>query len=143
MHTGNFCGLSWDVERRVAAFPAKPEGAAAPAREMRDEYGVVHRLWVIAEPQRVAAIQKAMEDQKLVIADGHHRYETALNYRNECRKNAGKIEPEAAYERVMMTFVNTQSEGLMILSVHRVAWHVHDFSWIGVRRYLEPWLKAH
>ena len=52
---------------------------------MRDEYGVVHRLWVIAEPERVAAIQEAMADQKLVIADGHHRYETALNYRNECR----------------------------------------------------------
>jgi len=53
---------------------------------MRDEYGVMHRLRVIAEPERVAAIQKAMADQKLVIADGHHRYETALNYRNERRR---------------------------------------------------------
>jgi len=53
-------------------------------------------LWVIAEPQRLAAIQKAMEKQKLVIADGHHRYETALNYRNEQRVRAGKIDPESA-----------------------------------------------
>src|SRR6266849_3457327 len=75
---------------------------------MRDEYGVAHRLWVIAEPQRVAAIHKAMEHQKLVIADGHHRYETALNYRNECRTRAGKIDPDAPYERAMMTFINTR-----------------------------------
>jgi uncharacterized protein (DUF1015 family) len=96
----------------------------------------------MAEPQRVAAIQKAMKDQKLVIADGHHRYETALNYRNECRTRAGKVEPHAPYERVMMTFINTRSEGLTILPTHRVAAHVHDFSWTSVRRHLEPWFAA-
>ncbi len=142
MHTGQLFMLYTDAEKRVDAILAESEAAAAPATEMRDEYGVVHRLWVIAEPQRVAAIHKAMEDQKLVIADGHHRYETALSYRNECRARVGKVDPEAAYERVMMTFVNTQSEGLMILPGHRVAAHVHDFSWIAVRRYLEPWFKA-
>jgi len=102
----------------------------------------MHRLWVIAEPQRLAAIQKAMEKQKLVIADGHHRYETALNYRNEQRVRAGKIDPEAPYERVMMTFINTRSEGLTILPTHRLAANVHDFSWSGVRRHLEPWFAA-
>jgi uncharacterized protein (DUF1015 family) len=142
MHTGQLFMLYSDGEKRVDAILAEAEAAAAPATELRDEYAVVHRLWVIAEPERVAAIQKAMEDQKLVIADGHHRYETALNYRNERRTHAGKIDPGAAYERVMMTFVNTQSEGLMILPGHRVAAHVHDFSWIAVRRYLEPWFKA-
>ena len=49
----------------------------------------------IAEPHRIAAIQKAMADQKLVIADGHHRYETSLNFRNECRTRAGKLIPDA------------------------------------------------
>jgi len=102
----------------------------------------LHRLWVIAEPQRVAAIRKAMGDRQLVIADGHHRYETALNYRDECRVRAGKIDPHAPYERVMMTFVNTRSEGLMILPGHRVVAHIHDFSWSGVRRHLEPWFAA-
>src|SRR5258708_11872682 len=42
----------------------------------------------------------------------------------------------------MMTFINTRSEGLMILPGHRVAAHVHDFSWSGVRRHLEPWFTA-
>src|SRR3989441_6106778 len=141
-HTGQLFMLYSDAEKRIDGILAEAESAAAPATEMRDEYGVLHRLWVIAEPQRVAAIQKAMGDQKLVIADGHHRYETALNYRNECRTRAGKIDPEAPYERVMMTFVNTRSEGLTILSTHRVAAHVHDFSWTSVRRHLEPWFTA-
>jgi uncharacterized protein (DUF1015 family) len=148
-HTGQLFMLYSDAEKRVDRILAEAESAAAPATEMRDEYGVTHRLWVIAEPQRTAAIQKAMEGQKLVIADGHHRYETALNYRNERRVvasglsvNAGEIDPEAPYERVMMTFINTRGEGLTILPTHRVAAHVHDFSWSGVRRYLEPWFTA-
>jgi uncharacterized protein (DUF1015 family) len=141
-HTGQLFMMYSDPQRRIDAILAEAEGAAAPATEMRDEYGVLHRLWVIAEPQRVSAIQKAMGHQKLVIADGHHRYETALNYRNECRKRAGKIDPEAPYERIMMTFLNTRSEGLTILPTHRLAAHVHDFSWTSVRRHLEPWFTA-
>src|SRR6266705_1978717 len=141
-HTGQLFMLYSDAQRRIDGILAPAEAEGKPATEMRDEYGVVHRLWVIAEPQRVAAIQKAMEDQKLVIADGHHRYETALNYRNERRTRAGKIDPEAPYERVMMTFINARSEGLTILPTHRVAANVHDFSWSGVRRHLEPWFAA-
>jgi len=141
-HTGQLFMLYSEPQRRIEAILAEAEGAAPPATEMRDEYGVLHRLWVIAEPQRVSAIQKAMGHQKLVIADGHHRYETALNYRNECRTRAGKIDPEAPYERVMMTFINTRSEGLTILPTHRVAAHVHDFFWTSVRRHLEPWFTA-
>jgi uncharacterized protein (DUF1015 family) len=140
-HTGQLFMLYSDSQRRIDAILDEAESATAPATEMRDEYGVVHRLWVIADPQCVAAIQKAMEDQKLVIADGHHRYETALKYRSECPTRAGKVDPEAA-ERAMMTFVNTRSEGLTILPTHRVAAHIHDFSWTALRRHLEPWFAA-
>ena len=142
MHTGQLFMLYSDAERCVDQILSEAESAAAPATETCDEYGVVHRLWVVAEPERVAAIQKAMAGQKLVIADGHHRYETALNYRNERRAQSGKADPNAPYEFVMMTFVNTRSEGLTILPTHRVAANLHDFSWKSVRRYLEPWFTA-
>ena len=141
-HIGQLFMLYSDKQKRVDAILAEAEAAASPATEMRDEYGVVHRLWVIAEPQRVAAIQQAMSEQKLVIADGHHRYETALSYRNECRARAGTNNPDVPYERAMMTFVNTRSEGLTILPTHRVAANLHDFSWPAVRRHLEPWFKS-
>ena len=141
-HTGQLFMLYSDPERRVDHILSEAESAAPPVTEMSDEYGVVHRLWIVAEPERVGAIQKAMAAQKLVIADGHHRYETALTYRNERRKQSGKIDPTAPYEFAMMTFVNTRSEGLTILPTHRVAANLHDFSWASVRRYLEPWFAA-
>jgi uncharacterized protein (DUF1015 family) len=82
-----------------------------------------------------------MQEKKLVIADGHHRYETALDYRNERRAAAGKLDADAAYERVMMTLVNMDSEGLLILPTHRV---VHDLVMFdpeqllrGAKRYFE------
>jgi uncharacterized protein (DUF1015 family) len=130
------------AERRIDAILAEAESSSAPATELRDEYGVVHRLWVISEPERVSAIQKAMADQKLVIADGHHRYETAINYRNERRSQLIHPDVNAPYEFAMMTFINTRSEGLTILPTHRVAANLHDFSWPSIRRYLEPWFTA-
>jgi len=141
-HTGQLFMLYSDPARTVDKSLEHAEATATPVAEMRDEYDVVHRLWMFAEPEQVAAIQSAMADQKLVIADGHHRYETALNYRNECRTRAGKLIPDAFYERAMMTFVNTHSEGLTILPTHRVAAQLHDFNWAEVRRHLEPWFSA-
>ena len=140
-HTGQLFMLHSDPHQRVEEILTEAE-ESAPATELRDEYGVTHCLWIISDPQRVAEIQKVMQNQKLVIADGHHRYETALAYRNECRSRAGKNDPDAPYERVMMTFINTDSEGLTILPTHRVASHIHDFSWPSVRRHLEPWFAA-
>lgn len=142
MHTGQLFMLYSDPERRVDTILAEAEAASPPATELRDEYDVIHRLWIIAGAERVAGIHKAMEEQKLVIADGHHRYETALNYRNESRIHTGSSDPSAPYERAMMTFVNTHSEGLTILPTHRVVANVHDFSWTDVRRHLEPWFTA-
>src|SRR6185369_675981 len=82
----------------------------APLLDVTDEYGARHRLWAIPDATR---IQTLMQPMKLLIADGHHRYETALNYRNE-----HPDDPAAQY--VMMTFVNMYSPGLKILATHRV-----------------------
>ena len=141
-HTGQLFMLYSDPAKCVDAILTEAESSSKPVTEMMDEYGVVHRLWMIADAEKVAAIQKAMAGQKLVIADGHHRYETSLNFRNESRTRAGKGASEAPYERSMMTFVNTQSEGLTILPTHRVVSNLRDFSWSAVRRYLEPWFAT-
>src|SRR5271166_947175 len=93
--------------------------AAPPTVELRDEYDVLHRMWKISEPSLIQAVQTGMSDKKLIIADGHHRYETALNYRNEMRQRYGS-DPHSPHERVMMTCVNMDSPGLVILPTHRV-----------------------
>ena len=84
--------------------------AGAPLAEVVDEYGAVHRVWRTTDTARIEAL---MSDKKLLIADGHHRYETALAFRDE---NPGL----AGADRVMMTFVNMHSPGVKILATHRL-----------------------
>jgi uncharacterized protein (DUF1015 family) len=84
----------------------------APTTSLEDEYGVTHRVWKISDPAVIGQIQAVMADKKLLIADGHHRYETALAFRKE---NPGL----KGAERVMMTFVNMHAPGLEILATHR------------------------
>jgi uncharacterized protein (DUF1015 family) len=141
-HTGQLFLLYSDPHMQVDQILKDAESSGSPATQLTDEYGVINRLWKISDPGKIEAIQRHMREQKLVIADGHHRYETSLNFRNESRTRAGKIVPDASYERSMMTFVNTRSEGLTILPTHRVVANLRDFSWGAVLRYLEPWFSG-
>jgi uncharacterized protein (DUF1015 family) len=96
--------------------------------ELRDEYGVLHRMWKVSDAATLAAVREKMADKKLIIADGHHRYETALNFRNEMRQKFGSGDPEAPYERVMIAFVNMDAPGLVILPTHRVVFGLENFN---------------
>jgi uncharacterized protein (DUF1015 family) len=93
---------------------------AQPAGEVTDEYGARHSFWKITDAGRIAHIQRLMADKKLLIADGHHRYETALAFRRENPNLAGA-------DRVMMTFVNMHSPGVKILATHRLVSGVAGF----------------
>jgi uncharacterized protein (DUF1015 family) len=141
-HTGQLFMLYSEPHRQVDAILEEAQSSQRPVTEMTDEYGVIHRLWIIDEAHRISSIENSMAVQKLVIADGHHRYETSLNFRNENRSRAGKLIPHAPYEFSMMTFINTRSEGLTILPTHRVAANLRNFSWSSVRRFLEPWFAT-
>ncbi len=90
-----------------------------PEVEVRDEYDVEHLLWRVSDTEAIGAIQAAMVDKQLVIADGHHRYETALAFRDEKRREmgAGNAGP---FEWLMTTLVNMESPGMTILPTHRV-----------------------
>ncbi|MGD0901594.1 MAG: DUF1015 domain-containing protein [Terracidiphilus sp.] len=105
------------------------DGSGPAEAEVTDEYGVLHRLWKIGDQAAIRLLTTAMDDKKLIIADGHHRYETALNYSKEhAAASPAKAEsstsqlPQPAYPEaaVMMTFVNMDSDGLVILPTHRV-----------------------
>ncbi len=100
----------------------------APDLDTQDEYGVSHQVWKIADPGLVSMVREKMRDKKLVIADGHHRYETALNYRNEQRAAKAAAGSVAPHELVMMTLVNMDSPGLVILPTHRVVHGLESFS---------------
>ena len=135
-HTGQLFMLYSDPERMVDALA--DEASSAPlAMDVRDEYGVAHRLWVVSDEARMARIRQLLADKKLVIADGHHRYETALAYRDECRARLRTADRNAPHEKVMMTLVNMHSEGLTILPTHRVIGNLREFAWEAFRRKLE------
>ena len=106
---------------------AQLQSAAAPDIEVTDEYGVLHRVWKVSDPSAIAALQAQMREHKLIIADGHHRYETALAYRDERRAAAGHS-ASAPYDSMMMTFFNMNSPGLFILPTHRVVHGLQSFS---------------
>ena len=125
-HFGQIFMIYPDPGGRVDALI---EGAlsAEPTATVTDEYGVLHSLYKISDPDVISAVTREMADKKLIIADGHHRYETALAYR--------KDNPESKdAERVMMTFVNMHSRGLRILATHRVLKGLNEFN-------LEAFLK--
>lgn len=94
--------------------------AGAPLLSVGDEFDVTHTLWKIDDPSEIAEIQTAMETKKLLVADGHHRYETALAYAKENPDIPGA-------DRVMMTFVNMSAPGLVVLATHRVLGGLPDF----------------
>jgi uncharacterized protein (DUF1015 family) len=111
-HFGQIFMLYPDPERAVDAVLSDAE-QGEPILDVLDEFGARHRVWAIADEVQVAAIESLMGFKKLLIADGHHRYETALAY--------AKDHPEdAAAQYVMMTFVNMHAPGLKILASHRV-----------------------
>jgi uncharacterized protein (DUF1015 family) len=140
-HTGQLFMLYSDPQRRIDSLideiAARSHPEEAPA-EAKDEYGVVHRIWPVFDPQIIADMVRAMASQKLVIADGHHRYETALAYRDECRAKGGTGHGNAPYEKAMMTFFNTHGEGLLILPTHRLVGNLPSFDLGSFRRKISP-----
>jgi len=94
--------------------------ATSPAGEATDRDGVRHRLWRMEDQAQIGAIVLAMAGRQLVIADGHHRYEASLAYRDEMREREGDPHGDRPYDYIMMTLVNAYSPGVAALPTHRV-----------------------
>jgi uncharacterized protein (DUF1015 family) len=117
------------------------ESGAAPELEIIDEYGVVHRVWKLTDAALIKKVLAVMEDKWLLIADGHHRYETSVSYMHERAAEVGVDEkaapkmdasglPAPAFpeQAMMMTFVNMDAPGITILPTHRVAFGLIGFT---------------
>ncbi|MDP2156325.1 MAG: DUF1015 domain-containing protein, partial [Nitrospirota bacterium] len=91
-----------------------------PYIEAQDPDRAVHRLWQIEHIESVNAIKAELEGKAVFIADGHHRYETALEYQKEMQKKDGPSESPRPYDYVLMFLANMADEGLTILPTHRL-----------------------
>ena len=111
--------MLFDDPKMIADTIIEKASQGTPLIDFTDESDVRHCIFAIDDPTDVETIVNMMDDKAAIIADGHHRYETALNYFNETGN------PAAEYR--MMTFVNMRNEGLVILPTHRLVSNLEDF----------------
>jgi uncharacterized protein (DUF1015 family) len=91
--------------------------AGEPEMETTDEDGVVHQVWALTSPEEIGRISETLADRRLLIADGHHRYETSLNFAKDMRAGGKSRE---SFEYIMMYLVDMIHQDLIILPTHRV-----------------------
>jgi uncharacterized protein (DUF1015 family) len=107
-----------DAEGRAWAALA-PSTEGVPWGEVTDEEGTTHRLWRVADPVATDQVQAALAEAELLIADGHHRYETARVYADE-------IGGEGEHRYVLMCLVSMSDPGLAVFSTHRLVGGLDD-----------------
>ena len=112
---GNVAGILAKVTRK-------------PEMELKHSDGVAHRIWTLNDKDDIALIARELADKHIFIADGHHRYDTALNYRNERRKAAGSYTGEEGFNYVAMFLARMEDPGLTILPAHRSLFNLTDFN---------------
>jgi len=112
-----------------------------PEIDLIDGENIRHKLWRIDSQEAISAIVEGMRDKKLFIADGHHRYESALEFRNELRKSNPRHTGHEGYNYVMSYFVNMENSGLRIFAIHRAIRNFEGFDRkklvTGLREYFE------
>jgi uncharacterized protein (DUF1015 family) len=100
--------------------------ARAPMIEVTDDLGILNQVRAIDDADEIAIVQRSLADARVLIADGHHRYETALEYRRRRRAEEGNPAGVRGYDYVMMTLVAFNDPGLVILPTHRLVRHLPD-----------------
>ncbi len=117
----NFSPVFILYEDRTGTFEAIYQAAQSkPALfDFQDEHKTHHRLWVIDEPAETASLEKMFDRRRVFIADGHHRYETALAYARAKNGN-GSVTGQKPFDYVLSAFVKFNDPGLLILPIHRL-----------------------
>lgn len=96
-----------------------------PYLEAVDDAGAAHRMWMVDQEEAVRTIREEISGAPVFIADGHHRYETAIAYRNELQERSGQP-GDASSDHVMMFLVDMADKGLTILPTHRLVRNVPE-----------------
>ncbi|MFW6006708.1 MAG: DUF1015 domain-containing protein [Halanaerobiales bacterium] len=121
---GHIFMLYSDKEKKVNNILNQIVEKDEPLLEVKDKDQNKHQLWKIEDAEAIDLIKEHMKNKKLYIADGHHRYQTALNFKNECEKKGYTGD----FDKRMMTFVNIEDPGLTILPTHRLVYGLPKFN---------------
>lgn len=88
--------------------------------QVHDDSGILHRVWAVSNEEDQKSIAKVLAGEKILIADGHHRYETALEYQRQMRRKFSNLPRQAPFDFVMMALVGEEDDGLLVLPTHRI-----------------------
>jgi len=113
-----------------------------PVIEATDKDQVIHRIWRIDRRPSMAKIVKEMRDKTIFIADGHHRYEAALRFKNELKMRNTKFSEEESYNHIMMYFTPIEDKGLLVLPIHRVLRNLVYFDPLRFEKELERFFEV-
>ena len=116
--------------------------AAEPVAEADSDDGVHHRLWRADDPQVVGALQRLVSEQRIFIADGHHRYETALVYRRWLEEQTPGLPAFGGHHYIQMFLCPMSDPGLVIFPTHRLLFGLRDFSLAGLLVKLAPYFSV-
>jgi uncharacterized protein (DUF1015 family) len=98
-----------------------------PLITVKDEDQNIHKIWKLINSGLINEIKEKMISKNLYIADGHHRYQTALNYQKECLEKGWKADGVESFNHRLMTFINMDDPGLRVLPTHRLVYGIKDF----------------
>jgi uncharacterized protein (DUF1015 family) len=101
--------------------------ARPPELEVKDEFGVVHKLWAITDTKAIRRIQDGMVPEELFIADGLHRFDAALDYRRECTAHGWKPAATESFNARMVSCFNSAEGSIPVLPTHRLICDLPDF----------------
>ncbi|MCD5390927.1 DUF1015 domain-containing protein [candidate division NPL-UPA2 bacterium] len=117
------------------------EEKASPLIDMEDEKGERHRLWPVSSPEKLKRLREIMSDKEIYLADGHHRYETALAFRNEMRQRSPHSTGSEPYNYLMAYLTNMEDEGLTILPTHRLIRDLPDLDIPALKAQINKFFK--
>lgn len=139
-HFGHVFMLYSDPKKKINALMEEATHQS-PFLDATDDYGTRHQVWRIFDAGRIKQIQQEVERSELVIADGHHRYATAMNFRDEYQMLHPKAALPVAVQTRMATLVNMDDEGLTIYPTHRLVSGI-PFSYAPFRKQLESFFQV-
>lgn len=125
------------VSQAIKGALAKAERGA----DVRDEDNFRHVLWIIKDKDDVRKIQEAMADKVLIIADGHHRYETSLNFQKMKAEELGEVKGDESFNTIMMTLFRLDDPGLVILPTYRLVKGLDKLTAQSLEELLSPYFE--
>jgi len=124
---GHIFMLYSDPARAVDGTLGPIVAVRPPTIEATDDFGNAHRVWQITDPEAVQTVQRTLADKDLYIADGHHRYETAVTYMRECQEKGWRPAAPESFDVRMMALFNVDLPGMSIRPIHRLLHGLSDY----------------